>query len=780
MEPMTARMTRQLGLRQLVSIVIVLSFAANVTAAELSSAAVRASIRRGVDFLIEKQRVDGSWSGHPGQPGGLTSLCTLALLNAGEKPSSPAVSKALKYLRGIETDAIYAVAMQTMVLCAAEPSRDRLLIRRNAKQLVDSQELAGVGAGGWGYGKRGGRVDNSNSQFAMLALHEAERVGVEIDKQVWQRCLKYWQSSQHSNGSWSYVPGEIDQPTGSMTCAGAASLIIASGKIQQGAASVNGDEIRCCGDGAEDDHLARALAWLGTKFRVDRNPGRPEFLFYYLYGIERVGRLSSKRYLGKHDWYREGAAQVLRLQNGLSGFWRGRGVIESNPLVATSFAVLFLSKGLRPTVFAKAKYTGEDVGARSWDLHPEGLHRMTQRLDKRWKRDLTWQTVDIRSASVNQLLQSPIILFSGRESLELSDEQVQNLRAYVDQGGFILAEACCQGAGFDRDFRRLMERMFPESRLRLLGPDHPIWFAEQQVDPDYIQHVYGIDACCRTSVVYVPSDLTCLWQLARDDRPTDYSPIAKAKVENALRLGANVAAYATNRELKDKLARPRLAVVHRAEELRRGTLYIPKINHGGGADDAPNALGNLLQVLRNEVQLRVEQESELSSVADSTLLDHPVAFMHGRRSFRFSPSQRRSLRKYLESGGLLFADSICASEEFSRSFRSEIAAIFPQASLTRIPVDHALFTSKFKGFNLASVTVRDPRTRSNDGPLTAQLTKTSPLLEGLEIDGRLAVIFSPYDLSCALENTASLECKSYARDDAARIGVNVILFALQQ
>jgi len=764
----------------LVSIVLVLSFTTKITAADLSSTEVRASIKRGVDFLISKQRVDGSWSGHPGQPGGLTALCTLALLNAGEGPASPAVSKALKYLRGIESDAVYAVAMQTMVFCAADPARDRLLIRRNAQWLVNSQELTGVGGGGWGYGKRGGRVDNSNSQFAMLALHEAERIGVEIDKQVWERCLKYWQSTQHANGSWSYVPGEVDQPTGSMTCAGAASLIIATGKIHRGAARVQGDDIICCGAISEDDHLARALTWLGNKFTVERNPGRPEFLLYYLYGIERVGRLSSKRYLGKHDWYREGTAQLLRLQNSLSGFWRGRGVIESNPLVATSFAVLFLSKGLRPTVFAKAKYTGEELGSQSWDHHPEGLHRMTQRLEKRWKRDLTWQTVDIRSASVNQLLQAPIIMFSGRESLVLTDEQVQNMRTYVDQGGFILAEAACEGAGFDRDFRKLMERMFPESRLRLLGPDHPIWFAEQQVDPDHIKHVYGIDACCRTSVVYVPSDLSCLWQLARDDRPTDYSPAAKAKIENALRLGTNIAAYATNRELKDKLDRPHVTLSRKAEELRRGTLYVPKINHAGGADDAPNALGNLLQVLRKEVQLRVEQESELASVADSALLDHPISFMHGRRSFRFSPRQRRSLKKYLESGGLLFADSICASDEFSSSFRSEISAIFPEATLTRIPVGHPMFTSKFKGFNLASVTLRDPRSRKTEGPLTAQLTKTTPLLEGLEIDGRLAVIFSPYDLSCALENTASLQCKSYARGDAAKIGVNVILFALQQ
>ena len=53
------------------------------------------------------------------------------------------------------------------------------------------------------------------------------------------------------------------------------------------------------------------------------------------------------------------------------------------------------------------------------------------------------------------------------------------------------------------------------------------------------------------------------------------------------------------------------------------------------------------------------------------------------------------------------------------------------------------------------------------------------MLEGIELDGRFAVVFSPYDISCALENSPSLECKGYIREDAAKIGSNVILYALQ-
>ena len=45
---------------------------------------------------------------------------------------------------------------------------------------------------------------------------------------------------------------------------------------------------------------------------------------------------------------------------------------------------------------------------------------------------------------------------------------------------------------------------------------------------------------------------------------------------------------------------------------------------------------------------------------------------------------------------------------------------------------------------------------------------------------RWAAIFSRYDISCALEKHDSLECHGYTRRDATRIGLNVVLYSLQQ
>jgi len=42
------------------------------------------------------------------------------------------------------------------------------------------------------------------------------------------------------------------------------------------------------------------------------------------------------------------------------------------------------------------------------------------------------------------------------------------------------------------------------------------------------------------------------------------------------------------------------------------------------------------------------------------------------------------------------------------------------------------------------------------------------------------VIFSPYDISCALEQHESFGCRGYTRQDAARIGLNVLVYSLNQ
>ncbi len=756
---------------------------------------VREAIQRGVNYLKNVQNPDGSWGDWPLQPGARTSLCTLALLNAGVKTTDPAIQKALANLRNLRPDSTYAVALQTMVFCQAEPVRDLPLIRENVATLLRIQKQEGPRKGAWGYRASLGEGDNSNSQFAILALYEADRVGVRFPERNWRLAKAYWEDCQNPDGSWGYykgVPG-----TGSMTCAGIASLVICNEILGQPNVVYDPTtgRISCCqASEPASDAIQRGLAWLSrpSVFAVSHNPGSRQWLFYYLYGLERVGRMTGRRFFGQHDWYREGCHQLV-LENGpdaLSGFWRGTGHAENDPQIATSLALLFLSKGRRPTLLAKLQYRAD----LDWNRHPNDVAKLTRYVEPRWGLDLTWQIVDIRAASVEDLLQCPVLFMSGNlDPRPESDQALQTLadklRAYLERGGFLWAEANCTGQEFDNGFRALVERIFPEAeyRLRLLPPEHPIWRAEESVDPKYHRPILGVEFGCRTSLIYFPPhpadspgpSLSCLWELSQPAGSGSFPAAVQQQIDAALSIGINVLAYATNRELKPKeyyLRRPMLT--GSTDSLVRGRLAIASLRHPGGCTAAPRALRNLLETLQDELKLRVPTDPVELGLTEEALFDYHLLFMHGRNAFRLTPAERDQLKTFLERGGTLFANAICGSQAFADSFRQEMVQIFPKTPLEQIPPNDPIWTPVFGGFDLKMVSRRDPQPTAPGGKLRAAIRQAPPSFEGIKLNGRWAVLFSPYDLSCALEKHDSLECYGYTRDDAARIAINVILYAL--
>ncbi|HEX3871557.1 MAG TPA: DUF4159 domain-containing protein [Pirellulales bacterium] len=762
-------------------VVIVASFG-RAAQAEIDADKVRKAIDQGVDYLLRQQGADGTWTEYNGYPTGVTSLCTLALLTAGVPASDPHIQKVLTLLRKTKLPMTYSLSLQTMVLCAAEPKKDQLLIRSNVRWLEEQQLRSDDKKGAWGYGGNHGTGDNSNTQFAILALHEAERAGVPVSEQTWRLALNYWQRTQNLDGSWGYMPGLSG--TGSMTCAGIAAMVVAGEKLNPGDAEYDDSHVRCCGVQETNATLERALAWLGRHFSVHVNPGADRgnqtYLLYYLYGIERAGRLTNQRFIGQHDWYREGADMLVDAQDELGGGqWKGTGHAEDNPHIATALALLYLSKGRRPILISKLKHAPID----DWNHHRTDLGNLTAYVEQRWKRDLTWQIIDVAHASPDDLLQSPVLFLSGRLPPEFSDRQVQNLREYVDRGGFLFAEACCGGQEFDRGFRKLMQRMFPEPEheLRLLPPEHPVWTAEERVEAKYLRPLWGVDIGCRTSVVYCPDDLGCYWEIARMGRDDKLPPAIREQVEAARSIGINVLAYATNRELKFKLEgiEPPLTAEDR-DPVERGRIWIAKLRHSGGWNVAPQALPNLMRTVARNTSLRVNVESRELSLLDPQIFEHHMLFMHGRNSFQFSPAERKQLRKFVELGGMLFADAICGSAAFADAFRLEMATVFKEHPLTRIPADHPIFSTTYGGFDLKRVTLRELEPHADGGQLKTVSHQVEPDLEGVKIGDQYGVIFSPHDLSCALERHETLECPGYSRDDAARIGLNVILYSLAE
>ena len=745
----------------------------------LSPVAVERSIRRGIDYLKGLQNDRGGWDEFPGYVGGTSALCTLALVNAGEPIDGPAVQKALRHLRGITPDDVYVVALQTLVFCDVGAASDLAAIRRNVRWLVDLQTSDGL----WPYGPGQGGGDESNAQFAILALGAAEDRGIEVPERTFRRAAEYWRSNQQPGGGWSYR--RRSRASGSMTCAGVASMIITASHIDGGAASIAGDDVRCCGTADDDEVVRRGLEWLGQRFTTANNPGGDiRSQFYYLYALERVGRLSGQRFIGGHDWYRAGADRLITLQDDFSGFWDGSNSFEPK-LVATSFALLFLAKGKRRVAAGQLKYPG------SWQRHRGNLRSLVRHVENHWEQKLTWQIIDGQRASLADLLQSPVIIISGRETPSLDDRVVETLGEYINQGGTVMFDAdggpgCGGSNAFDTAVAEYCRRWFDGKVPQRLPTSHPVWTAGRKIDPAGLpegQWIYGVDACCRTSVFYVPQSLSCRWSLGDVlfRRPDGISESAVAEIQTAIDIGSNVLSYATGRRLQDKLNDRLVLDDTPPPTIDRGAVRIATLSIDAGGDGVGGAVANAVRMIDASLGLPVatplEPSGNPSDVGfdDAALADVTVLWIHGRGEYQFEASERESLRRFIENGGVMIASAICGDAAFAESFRNEFSRIIPGGGLAPISDDHPVLRVP-GGYDLSNVAIRRP----GDAGEVAE-KKGPPVLETYQTEtGLTAVIFSPLDISCALESPNSVQCPGYATEDAAKIVANAVLLTLIQ
>ena len=296
---------------------------------------VKRSIKRAQDYLISQQLPDGSWS--KGRAGA-NAIVVLALANSGLDARHPAIEKGLKYLRNIELpNNTYDLSLTIMALAAVRDGRrDAGLIFRLAEILEANQK----NSGGWHYTASGSTWDNSCTQYALLGLREAAHVaGYKVDRGTWRKARDHWLREQVGSresvagAGWTYAAGRRNS-TGSMTVAGIGSLAIIDAFLEEDPPD---GKLDCCG-GSDEDEVQQALEagirWMGSRFRVRDNPGDGNWLLYYLYGLERAGRLSGRRFFGDHDWYREGARFIVSAQSPATGAWRDGSALPDRKSVA--------------------------------------------------------------------------------------------------------------------------------------------------------------------------------------------------------------------------------------------------------------------------------------------------------------------------------------------------------------------------------------------------------------------------------------------------------------
>lgn len=178
---------------------------------------------------------------------------------------------------------------------------------------------------------------------------------------------------------------------------------------------------------------------------------------------------------------------------------------------------------------------------------------------------------------------------------------------------------------------------------------------------------------------------------------------------------------------------------------------------------------NMLTSLIDYTELRVDPNERVLALADPQVLSAPFCYLSGHKLVEFNRDERRNFETYVRNGGFVFVDDCNHDIDglFARSFEAEMAQIFGPQALRKLPNRHPLYSSFFK-FDGPPATSMELNGWGDD--------LVHDYLKGIEIDGRLGVLYSNKDYGC--EWDYDWRNKRWLAEDNTKFSVNVVVYAL--
>ena len=320
-----------------------------------------AAIRRAVSYLQSRDVVRGQ-----GQ-----TLVAYAMLKAGagrdSKHVSAGIATALQRAHSTGYSGynhIYLCGIDAMLLAdSKEPGATDSI-----QSIVNYVQSAQKADGSWS-DRQSEPGDVSMTQYGMLTLWAAQRVGCNVAGAAVDRAGAWLMQSGNSDGGWPYRPGTNQGPgrgssTHNMTMAAAGSLSIArillhgdreatksmgefgepkkkygvlerkieEEDVEESTASNIENYKPKTSARALDQRVDRSFDWIDTRFTP---VNRAEHRIYFYYALERAAVLNQR----SDDWYTQYGDGLLTLQED-----DGRFNTHSGPEIGTAFAILFLMR----------------------------------------------------------------------------------------------------------------------------------------------------------------------------------------------------------------------------------------------------------------------------------------------------------------------------------------------------------------------------------------------------------------------------------------------------
>jgi hypothetical protein len=192
-----------------------------------------AAVRRALDYLKDRQKVDGSWEASFGKATSVTSLAVMAFLACGHTPGEPgpyreAIERGIRFVlksqkpNGLLVAAtshgpMYCHGISTLMLAEvigmapdeALGADCRAALARAVELILKAQDVNKNrdNTGGWRYQPTSGDSDLSVTGWQVMALRAAKSAGMAVPAENIDRAVDYLKRCAVKDGGFAYQPG---------------------------------------------------------------------------------------------------------------------------------------------------------------------------------------------------------------------------------------------------------------------------------------------------------------------------------------------------------------------------------------------------------------------------------------------------------------------------------------------------------------------------------------------------------------------------------------------
>ena len=371
---------------------------------------------------------------------------------------------------------------------------------------------------------------------------------------------------------------------------------------------------------------------------------------------------------------------------------------------------------------------------------------------------------------------NPILYRSGYKQFMLTPAEVKILRQYILNGGTIIFNSLVGNPAAYQSALQAAHDILPERPPYRLRLDHPVFHSFYEISKvayrprmikdgvviDEFPYLEGVDVDNRTAVFISRWDFSLGWEA----NPHDSWGYADT---DARKIGGNILAYVTAMRDAGHSVGKSVELIN-SDQKTAGKLRVGQIIHNGPWQARSAAFPMLLNQFHVTTGTPVSFELRNVNLNDSAIFEMPFLYLTGTTDFVLAADERANLRRFLMNGGILFVEAAEGRKSFDQSFRHEIAQILPGHELQVIPQNHALFSEPQ---DVHSMKARRALAVQHDNKIDQP-----PELYGIELNGTLNVIYSPYDLSAGWERAIAPYALGYEPRDATALGVNVLFYAL--